>query len=284
MKKSSLIVFFALMSQSAFAFSVKSISLSVPELKYSANKGTGTLNSLVVNLDAQSSEDYIFQTVPTVLSPAKIEFSREDKTFKINIGPVALAMQNINALLTKLNTLSLSKLDVAFGEKKQHAFRIGAAELSHTSIGDFMVEDLKLNCTHKQTDMPDIQGLLDECLIKSTLQAERLEIPDMNNFWVESLFNVTPWFEELFQAFKDFEMQMAQGNFDMSLKVKGLPFARVKGEGHLKPELAAKKVTIRIDKIKFGLLPVTDLVMSQLKKKLPPENFRVEPPYIYATW
>lgn len=284
MMKSFLVILVLLSTQLSQAFVAKSISLNLPELKYSANKGAGVINSLSINLDAQSEDNYSFQSVPKVISPAKIELSREDKTFNMSVGPVAMTMQNINGLLTKLNTFEIKKLDVSFGDKNQHLIRIGSAGLSHASIGEMAVEGLQLNCLHKQANMPDIQGLINECLVKSSAQAERLEIPDMNNFWIESLFDITPLFEELFQTFKDFEMQISQGNFDMSLKIKGLPLARVKGEGHIKAELAAKKVTIRLDKVKFGLLPVTDLVMSQLKKKLPPENFRVEPPYIYATW
>lgn len=107
----------------------------------------------------------------------------------------------------------------------------------------------------------------------------------MDSFFIESFVGVPIQPEsDVLQTLKEMELEITKGDFDMSLKIKGIPLVKLKADGNIKADMNNKRATIRIDKVKLGFVGVTDIVMKQLKKKLPPENFRVEPPYIYATW
>lgn len=285
MKFSILIFVLSFFSQQVFAVSFSRLQTSVPSLSFQNNKGTGTLQNLAFEMDTNLNLTAFAPPEPT--PPLKIELIREGKDFKIIFGTISFNIKNASDSLLKLNTLQISKLAADLGPQSKHLFKVSDLYLNHESIGEMHVEDASVDCHHQEPNIRDFPQALSECLIKSNTTIEELEVPDMESFFHEALFAITPLAnleEELFQKIRDFELNIEKGDFNMNLKVKGMPLARLKAYGHIDANMAAKQATVRVDKIKYGLFGVTDIVMSQLKKKLPPENFRVEPPYIYVTW
>lgn len=281
MKKLTTLVMFSLFSINAQAIDMTKIQVQLGQLNFQNNKGTGVLNNLLLETDGGLQQN-VDSSSSSVAS--KIELSRQGKTVKVNTGAMNIVMKNANELLTKLQLLQVSKLNVSMSSS-QHQFSVGSAHLSHESTGEIIAEELTAVCTYKSAGALDFSQVVDQCLAKSSMRAERLEIPDMNSFFEESLLNVPIQAEsDLLQTVKDLELDITKGDFEMSLKIKGIPLVRLKSLGNIKTDMAKKRATIRVDKVKLGFVGVTDIVMGQLKKKLPPENFRVENPYIFVTW
>jgi len=280
-KKLTPLVMFSLFALNAQAIDITKIQVQLGQLDFQNNKGSSVLNNLVLETDGglSQSADSSAAAVAT-----KVDLSRQGKTVKVNTGAMNIIVKNANDLLTKIQEMQISKLSVAMGSS-QHQFSVGSARLSHESTGEINAEDLNVVCIHKSTGALDFSKVVDQCLVKSSMRAERLEIPDMNSFFEESLLGVPLQPEsDVLQTVKDLEMEITKGDFEMSLKIKGIPLVRLKSLGNIKTDMAKKRATIRVDKVNLGFIGVTDIVMNQLKKKLPPEHFRVESPYIFVTW
>lgn len=281
MKKLTTLVLFSLFAFDAQAIDLTKIQVQLGQMSFQNNKGSGVLNNLLLETDGGLQQSVDSSASATA---SKIEISRQGKTVKVNTGAMNIAMKNANELLTKLHVLQISKLSVAM-TASQHQFNVGSAHLSHESTGEINVEGLNMVCNQKSTGALDFSQVVEHCLVRSSAQAEQLEIPDMNSFLVESFLGVPIQPEnDVLQTVKDLELEITKGDYEISLRVKGIPLVKLKSHGNIKADMLKKRATIRIDKVKLGFIGVTDIVMNQLKKKLPPENFRVEPPYIFAWW
>ncbi|MES2801927.1 MAG: hypothetical protein V4654_05500 [Bdellovibrionota bacterium] len=281
MKKLTTLVTLSLFALNAHAIDITKIQVQLGQMNFQNNKGSGVLNNLVLETDSGLQQN-VDSSAAAVAS--KIDLSLQGKTVKVNTGAMSIVMRNTNEMLTKIQTMQISKLNVSMGAS-QHQFSVGSAHINHESTGEIIAEALNVVCTYKNTGVLDFSQVVDQCLAKSSTHAERLEIPDMNSFFEVSLFGVPIEPEnDVLQTVKELELEITKGDFEMSLKIKGIPLVRLKSHGNIKVDMTKRRATIRVDKVKLGFIGVTDIVMNQLKKKLPPENFRVEPPYIFATW
>lgn len=265
----------------AFAIDLSKIQIQLDQLSFQNNKGSGLLNNLTLETDVGFKTN---TEASTDKAPMKVNLSRKGKTVNINTGVMNISVQNANDLLAKIDVFQLSKLNLMMG-LGQHKFNVSSAYIKHQSTGEIHAAGLELECAYKDQGVLDFSKVTDQCLAKSSIHADQLEIPDMNFFFQESFIGLSLEPEtEALQTVKDLEMEISKGDFQLSLKVKGIPLVRIKALGNVKADINKRQATIRVDKVKLGLVGVTDIVMNQLKKTLPPENFRVDPPFIYANW
>ncbi|WP_409479519.1 hypothetical protein [Pseudobdellovibrio sp. HCB154] len=282
MKKTITALALLFFSVNSFALDINKVSVQLPQFNFQNNKGSGVLQKLSLETDWGVDQSYV---APTAATSTKFDISREGKAVKFGMAAVNVTMKNANDLLTKLHSANVQKLNVELAAGNVHQFGVGLVDLSHESTGDIHAEGLTMTCQHKKGTGVSFSMIVDECLVKSTAHADMFEVPDMDSFFIESFIGVPIQPEsDVLQTLKEMELEITKGDFDMSLKIKGIPLVKLKADGNIKADMNNKRATIRIDKVKLGFVGVTDIVMKQLKKKLPPENFRVEPPYIYATW
>lgn len=271
-----------LFSVNALALDINKVVLQLPQFSYQNNKGSGVLQNLTLETDFGLEQNYV---TPTATASTKFDLSRDGKTMKFGMAALSVSMKNANELLTKLHGAQIQKLNVQLANGAAHQFEAGLLDLSHESTGDIHAEGLALTCQHKKGTGVSFSMIVDECLVRASATAEVFEVPDAESFFVESFVDVPIKPEtDVLQTIKNLELEITKGDFDLSLKIKGIPLVKLKSYGNIKADMDKKRATIRIDKVKLGFIGVTDLVMKQLKKKLPTENFRVEPPFIYATW
>lgn len=282
MKKSTTVLAFLLFAVNSYALDINKVSVQLPQFNFQNNKGAGILQSLSLETDWGVDQSSV---TPMATTPTKFDISRDGKTVKVSMAAFNVTMKNANEVVTKLHSAQIQKLNVDLAAGSIHQLSLGLVDLSHDVTGDIHAEGVTAKCQHKKGTGVSFSMIVDECLIKSTIHADIFEVPDMDSFFVESFIGVPIQPEsDVLQTLKELELEFTKGDFDMSLKVKGIPLVKVKADGHITADMDAKRATIRIDKVKLGFIGVTDIVMKQLKKKLPPENFRVEPPYIYANW
>lgn len=271
-----------LFSANSFALDINRVTLQLPQFNYQGNKGSGVLQNLTLETDGGLEQSY---AQPTATTSTKFDITREGKTVKVGLAALNVTMKNASDLLTKLQGAQVQKLNVQLANGSTHQFAVDLLNLSHEATGDIHAEGVTMTCQHKKGTGVSFSMIVDECLVKASARAEVFEVPDANSFFMESFVDVPIQPEnDVLQTIKDLELEITKGDFDLSLKIKGIPLVKLKSYGNIKADMNKQRATIRIDKVKLGFIGVTDLVMKQLKKKLPPENFRVEPPYIYATW
>lgn len=79
---------------------------------------------------------------------------------------------------------------------------------------------------------------------------------------------------------KDLELRINNGRFTLSGYVKAQLSGKVRSKGEIKYEAPLRKVTLRIEEVKFGILNVTSKVLEELKKH-ESEKMKVIYPHIY---
>ncbi|MBA2404478.1 MAG: hypothetical protein H0V66_06890, partial [Bdellovibrionales bacterium] len=81
---------------------------------------------------------------------------------------------------------------------------------------------------------------------------------------------------------KNLNLKVTAGKFDLSAEVKAQISGTAKGSGTIKYEAAAKKITVKVSEIKFGILDVTSQVFDELKKQ-ESATLKVSKPHVYIT-
>ena len=272
-----------LLAVNSYAIDVNKVSVQLQNFNFQNNKGSGVLQNLSLVTDWGVETNYV--TPNATAAPTKFDLSREGATVKFGLAALNVTMKNANDLLTKLHSADIKNLNVELASGNVHQFGVASVDLSHDSTGEIHAESLAMTCQHKKGTGVSFSMLVDECLVKATAHADVFEIADAESFFLESFIGVPIQPEsDVLQTIKDLDLEITKGDFDLSLKVKGIPLVKLKAFGNIKANMDNKRATIRIDKVKLGFVGVTDIVMKQLKKKLPAENFRVEPPFIYASW
>lgn len=270
-------------SVNSLALDINKVQIQLPQMSFQNHKGSGVLHNLSLETDGGVEQNY--EAAPEATTSMRFDLNRDGKTVKFSMAPLNFTMKNAGDLLIKLQTTQIQKLNLELANGNVHRLAADLMNLSHESTGTVYAEDLVMTCQHKKGTPVSFSMVIDECLVKSSVRAGVFEVPDADSFFVESFIDVPIKPEsDALQTLKDLELDITKGDFDMSLKIKGIPLVKLKSYGNIKADMDKKRATIRIDKVKLGFIGVTDIVMKQLKKKLPPENFRVEPPFIYATW
>lgn len=60
--------------------------------------------------------------------------------------------------------------------------------------------------------------------------------------------------------------------------------SRVKIKGNWNVDQEKKVLTVRLDEVKFGIMPMTDVAFKELQERLKGPKFEVKKPYIYYRW
>ncbi len=127
-------------------------------------------------------------------------------------------------------------------------------------------------------------------LIEDCYQSSRLTVKDfflplgtvIIGGMIENLPDQTD--EDIQTIPNDIEWNSTKGDFNFALKVKLLVKSRVKAHGHWSVDLMKKQLTLRLDEVKFGILPVTDIAFKELKKRIKDPRVVIDNPYIIYSW
>jgi len=79
---------------------------------------------------------------------------------------------------------------------------------------------------------------------------------------------------------KNIDLKISSGKFNLSADVQAQVSGTVKSKGVMTFEAPLKKVTVKIDEVKFGFLNVTSKVFDELKKQ-ESDSVKVSKPYVY---
>ena len=79
---------------------------------------------------------------------------------------------------------------------------------------------------------------------------------------------------------RNVDLKISSGKFNLSANVQAQVSGNVKSKGEMKFEASLKKITVKIDEVKFGFLNVTSKVFDELKKQ-ETDSLKVSKPYVY---
>ena len=261
----SYLILALLFTSSAFA-TLEKIQIQNLDLTYTYPYGTGELEKLSLGVEL----------LPTKMP---VEISRRDASFEIVSPFVTFDYLNPGSFIHNVQNLEAAKLNLKLDYKDSFA----NAETLHfksEKSGVFIFDKLDFSCQGTSVHKDPIDRLKEDCLEKMSAKSSHMELPFE---FIKSIAGQLPDEETEIEAempANDFSLTMTKGELYSYVRIKFIVRAYLKIWGFVQYEDAGKTVAIRIDSVKYGVLPVTALVMNVLRTQVQNENISVDPPWI----
>jgi hypothetical protein len=248
----------------AFA-DVDQISATRLNLDYVFPHGTGDIEKLNINLSL------VDQTFP-------VEVERVEDTYVLRTPMLDFNWIKPWPIAKTIDRLMLANFSGSLGGK-EHVLSADTIVYRPKNDGDYKLTNVKSKCVGTSQELMIGNRMMADCLQSMVVTVDKVEVP-VNMFWIDlqkSLPKIdTP--EEM--PVKDFYLGSEKGNFYLYFLARYVVTAGLRTWGSFHYEDNFKTIVIKVDQIKFGVIPVTNLVMNELKKQIKNPSVKVEPPYI----
>ena len=263
----SYILFAFLLICSAHA-SLQKIQIKNLDLSYTYPYGAGQMEKLSLGINTNKA-------LPTY----PLEIFRREKTMEINspfvdfewLDPLTFVMNMQTATIEKLN------MDLNF---KASSVTAQTLKVALHPEKEFIFTQFSLNCQGPSTQGDPIARLKEDCLESLTAKATQMELPFEVVKSISAELPDEPTELDLDMPANDFSLSIDKGDFSSYVRIKYVFRAYLKLWGHMQYEEGGKVLAVRVDSVKFGILPVTTLVMNQLRRQVHSPKVTIDPPWI----
>jgi hypothetical protein len=204
--------------------------------------------NFLIKLDGVEEREIVFNNPPELVKDAE-----------------AIHLKNFNLTLNETASLSMSKAIFSSPDK----------ELDLSSFN--------LNCNrfsgHEELMDQIIAGCLEKMLVKAGGFNSRAEqgIEQALTKAIDASFDA-----KQSVGVKNMNFKITAGKFDLSAEIRAQISGKAVGNGTIKYDQPTKKLTVKLNQIKFGILDLTSKVFDELEKQ-ENTNLQVKRPYIYFT-
>jgi len=209
--------------------------------------------------------------------PIRVE--RTENSFVISSSLVDFEWINPFTFIHNIQEAKITKLNGLFG-KGGHGALADYISVTAEKLGEFSIDGLKVNCLGNSTHADLENRILLDCFQKMRLDIAKLGLPfDFFSSLLADVDYQPDATDEIPTG--DFSFLNNEGNFQIALKVKFLISAYIRAWGFVQFDTVTNTFGIRIDQIKYGILPITDLVMRELQRRVKHPSITINPPWIY---
>lgn len=229
-------------------------------LEYSAPKGVGSVDKIEVGMSKSLNHP--------------VEVERIGETFVARTPMVDFTWMEPWKFLLDAEKLTLNEMNLTAGNGKHD---LSLAHGKMTLGGEFTVRNATVHC-EGTSELPDLEDqVLEDCRESMKAEAVRLDVP-LDGFLIDVLTRFPQPEEE--QPLKNFTLTIKEGDFYMYFLASYVVKAGLRTWGAVHYEDELKTIVLRIDLIKFGILPVTSIVMKELKERIKDPRIQIDPPLI----
>jgi hypothetical protein len=261
----SLLLLLCLTSFDAFA-RLEKLTIQNLDLEYALPYGKGTVDrvGIGISLAPQSFE---------------VEVHRLNDSFAVTSPYLDFSWINPMSFFHDLEEISAKKTNANLGSLKVHNLESEYLMFRPKERGQYKVTDVRGNCEGEATGLFEIR-LMEDCRTKMDLTIKKIDIP--TDFILYKIAQDLPEVETVEADIPGSNVIFSSRNGDFALQiyVKFWIRAGIRAWGHVQYENNYKTIAIRVDQIKYGILPVTNLVMKKLKEVIKSPNVTVDPPWI----
>ncbi|MBA2406310.1 MAG: hypothetical protein H0V66_16150 [Bdellovibrionales bacterium] len=244
------------------------IAIKNLDLDYVYPQGTGLVEKVSVGIAIEKSE-----------TAYPVEIFRRDNAFDVTstfvdfqwLDPIPFVHNMLKAKTEKLNL----KVD-----KNDHYLNGDLLRFTGEKTGEVVLKKYKLTCKGPSVSKDPVERLKTDCLEKLEAHVSYMELPFQFLTDLASQLPDVPTETEGDIPANDFGLTVTKGDYYSYLRIKYVVNAYLKFWGHVKHENDGKTLAIRIDLVKFGILPVTALVMNQLRRQINHPRVTITPPWI----
>jgi hypothetical protein len=259
-----LILILSLLVSFAFA-DLSKLTIKNLDLDYQMPSGSGTIEKLQIGLSTKTEIPYA------------IHVERTENAFHITSSVLDFTWENPVKFIHDLQILSVKALSLEI-DKKNH-FLTADEIVSDLGSGSIVFKKSHLTCNGESIQATIVNRLMEDCHQKLRVKVKSLDLPFGLTFLEDTFGGLDPMIEEDMPA-NDLIFNVDQGRYYFSTRIKYYIKAGLYSWGDIKYEDDMKTIVIRVDKIKYGYLPVTNIVMRQLQERVRHPKININPPYI----
>ena len=208
-----------------------------------------------------------------------VEIFRRDQSLDVLSPFVDFQWANPIEFFHNMKRASARKLNLKV-DRKNHFLRGELVKIAGETTEELVFENFDLNCTGQSVAMDPAERIKSDCLENMVATISHIELPLPFVLAIASELPDVSGENENDMPANDFSLAISQGDFFSHMKIKLGVRAYLKLWGHTQFEQDGKVLAIRMDSIRFGIFPVTDLVMDLLARQIQNPKVTVRPPWI----
>ncbi len=241
-------------------------------LDYVSPQGAGLVEKLSIGMSVQeifNKQSYSF------------EIYRREDSFDVLSAYADFQWLYPIAFVHNLQKLNTEKFNLKI-DRGEHFLRGESLRFTPQKGGDYFFRNFSLDCNGSSELKKVSERLKADCLDKMHATVTNMELPFQFLTDIADQLPDTPTETDDIPA-NDFFLSLYKGDFFSYVRIKYIVKAYLKIWGHVQYENEGKTLAIRIDSIKYGVLPVTDLVMAELRRQIHHSSISINPPWIRIT-
>lgn len=258
-----LLLILAFMS-SAFA-DLDKLQIKNLDLNYVYPEGSGEFEKLSIGIEKK-------QTYP-------VQIYRREKTFDVVSPFVEFQWLNPITFVHNAQKIATKKLNLHL-DHKEHYARGESLSLTPEKGGEILLDKYNITCQGNSVEKDPIKRIMSDCMEKLDVTISHMELPFEFLTTLASQLPDVPTEAEGDMPANDFYLTNVKGDFYSYVRVKYVVKAYLKIWGHGQIENDGKTFAVRMDKIMYGILPVTTLVMNELRRQIKHPDVTIDPPWI----
>lgn len=245
--------------------SLEKIHIKNLDLTYAYPQGAGEFEGLSIGVSKHASQP--------------VEIIRREEAFEIISSLVSFEwmrpfpfVHNVQEIKTQKFNLKLG-LGESFSEGEMIHFR-------GEKTGDFSFENYGLKCSGPSVDRDPLERIKSDCVNSLIFKAQRMELPF--NF-LQNISEQLPDMDtesELDMPADNLSVVVDKGELYGHIRIKYLVRAYLKFWGRVQYENEGKTLAIRLDTVRFGILPVTSIVLKAIANQVNNPDVKVDPPWV----
>lgn len=246
--------------------SLETISIKNLNMNYLKPFGQGEVEKVTIGLSL-------------VQVPYPVEVERVEKGFAVRSQYLDLTWYEPFVLAHDMEEFHTKALSLDGGIKKHSlsAEKLGLRPANQDQV--FTLEQVSLLCDGVSEEKDFEDRLLADCLKFLELRIKQLDVP--TDFILVEIMNKLPRVpEEVDIPANAVKVNISEGNFFLEAYLKYYFYAGLRAWGHVSHDVYQKQIVMKVDRIRFGYLPVTSIVMNKLKELIKSPKVQIDPPYI----
>lgn len=207
-----------------------------------------------------------------------VEIHRQSDAILLSTPFIDFSWMGPLAFVHDLQKVSTRKLSLE-AHRQQHFVKAQTLAFTPKDQGEYIFSEVDLACQGPSLTGDLHQRLMTDCRHKMQGTIAKLDVP-VGSFLPEVLTRLPLVPDEIDTPAWAIYLNMEQGEFYTSFWLKSWLSARLHTWGSMHYENDFKTIAIKIDRIRYGYLPVTSIIMRELQNRIKHPNVSVNPPWI----
>lgn len=259
-----LLLVISLITTSAFA-GLNQVKIQDLNLNYVTPRGTGDFVKFSIDLSL----------LPEAYS---LELEKVEGSYVLRTPMLDFTWSRPMAFLLGIEGLQTKHLSADLG-KHEHMIKGESFSFRPEGDQDYKLLGFEAKCRGESREADLEKRLMEDCREHMLVTTDRAEVP--GDFLLVNILKELPRpARVLDRPLEDFYLTSHKGDVFLYFLARYYVTAGLRAWGQLHYEDGFKTAVLKINLIKFGIIPVTGRVMKELKKRIKSPNVVIEPPYI----